>query len=313
LTAQISPETLQEAAALWGGDAASLEHLGSSENSVYRLSTAERRHVLRLTQPEHRSVEQISAELAFITYLRDQGVRACAPIPSRHGRTIELLANEPLLASVFEEAVGERFHYDPDGDNRAHFRSVGRTLGRIHALSRHYAPRAQPRRFDWSEDPTLAQAQEYLDPNDDVAWREFDALMKWLEEQPSDAESFGLIHGDFGPTNYLSDGEGLSVFDFDDACYHWFAYDLAITIYPHGRRKEVRSLYTAVVEGYAAETSWDGPPLEEMVTWCRLRLLTMYLHTLYRWRGRQIPDSQADWLQRTRANIARSYAFHPDA
>jgi Ser/Thr protein kinase RdoA (MazF antagonist) len=41
-----------------------------------------------------------------------------------------------------------------------------------------------------------------------------------------------LIHADCGPSNLFIQADGaISVIDFDDSCYHWFAFDLAVVIY----------------------------------------------------------------------------------
>ena len=93
------------------------------------------------------------------------------------------------------------------------------------------------RRFAWDEDDCILNAERYLPQSESVVWAEYRRLMDWLHKLPKDDQSFGLIHGDFGATNYRYKDNRLCVFDFDDCCYHWFAYDLAITIYPHGLRR----------------------------------------------------------------------------
>ena len=41
---------------------------------------------------------------------------------------------------------------------------------------------------------------------------------------------FGIIHADLHLGNFFFDGLKLTIFDFDDSCYHWFLYDLTIPI-----------------------------------------------------------------------------------
>jgi Ser/Thr protein kinase RdoA (MazF antagonist) len=307
-----SPTTApsHRAAERWGGDPLTLEHLGSSENEVYRVRCGDVARILRLTSPDHRCREQIAAELEFVRYLRDRSVRAAGPLKSRAVKEIELI--DGWSAVLFEEAQGEPFRFDPAADNRGHFRTVGRTLGRIHSLSRTYLPDGGHRRFRWDEDPTLQLDSATRSTIDADVLREYDRLMEWLGGTAEDPSAFGLIHGDFGASNYLCNGEGeggLSVFDFDDCCYHWYAYDLAIVIYPHGWRSEIRNLYEALIEGYSAEAEWDGRPLVEMTNWCSLRLLYMYLHARLRERAGKAPSDPA-WIVRTRDNIARGYRFN---
>jgi len=94
-----------------------------------------------------------------------------------------------------------------------------------------------------------------LPQSESVVRAEHHQLMDWLRGYPRNEQSFGLIHGDFGATNYRYKDGCLMVFDFDDCCYHWFAYDLAITIYPHGWRKEGKALLESLLDGYSEKTT----------------------------------------------------------
>ena len=49
-------------------------------------------------------------------------------------------------------------------------------------------------------------------------------LLGVIKALPKDRDSYGLVHADLGPTNYLIDGERINVFDFDDCAYTWFAH-----------------------------------------------------------------------------------------
>jgi len=131
--------------------------------------------------------------------------------------------------------------------------------------------------------------------------------MSWLRKFPKDEQSFGLIHGDFGATNYRYQDNRLTVFDFDDCCYHWFGYDLAITIYPHGWRKEAEALLGSLLEGYSKETVWDDRLTRDLMSFCRLRLLYMFLTYAKKWGFSDLSEQQASWFAQKRENIARGY------
>src|SRR5204862_203499 len=131
---------------------------------------------------------------------------------------------------VFEEAKGERFRYDSVTSLKEHFRLRGRTLGQIHALSKAYLPSHSFRRFAWDEDKLLLDINGFLPKSEKIVWREYDMLKERLKDYPKSRQTYGLIHGDLGETNYRYQGTQLNIFDFDDCCYHWFAYDLAIAI-----------------------------------------------------------------------------------
>jgi Ser/Thr protein kinase RdoA (MazF antagonist) len=117
-----------------------------------------------------------------------------------------------------------------------------------------------------------------------------------------------LIHGDFGETNYRFQGDRLTVFDFDDCCRHWFAYDLAVTIYPHGWRREGLQLLEHLLEGYAEKTSLNTT-LAELTMFCQWRQIYMFLVYARKWGFNDLSPQQAEWFARKRENIVRGYEW----
>ena len=298
-----------DAARLWSGQTSSLERISDSANYVFSFIESGKKRYLRLTPSHERTKKQIKAELDFVVYLRQSGkVNAMLPIASANNCFVEEL-NFPsgsLFACVFEEAEGERFRYDSAQDNKKHFRLRGKTLGQIHALSKKYVPSGDFRRFAWDEDELLIEAENILPKSERIVWKELDALKDQLQNYPKSDETFGLIHGDFGETNFRCQNGQLSVFDFDDCCYHWFVYDLAVSIYPHGWRKEGLRLLDGLLEGYA-----ENMPLvierEEITLFCRWRMLYMFLVYAKKWGFENLSKEQAVWFAQKRENIARGY------
>lgn len=294
---------------LWQAMPHSIRPVNDSANLVLTFDTSDKRIFLRLTSRRDRRLEQVEAELDFLSYLHKGGVSVSLPVHSVNDRPIEIIRieNDALLACAFQEAVGEQFIFGDDEANEKEFRLRGQTLGRIHALARDYAAPPGRRRFHWDEDELLCNTERYLPRSESVVWTEYDQLMSWLRHLPRSSASFGLIHGDFGPTNYRRrDGE-LTVFDFDDSCYHWFAYDLAVTIYPHGWRRQIKSLADALLAGYSEQFDNALPTKEEITGFCRLRQLYMFLSYAKRWGFRNLSDEQQRWFAQKRENIARGY------
>jgi Ser/Thr protein kinase RdoA (MazF antagonist) len=299
------------AASQWGCVKGSLQVIGDSANHVYSFIESGHRRYLRLTSSEERTKSQIEAELDFIIYLRRGGVNTVPPIASAAGRFIEEIPfeNSSLrFACVFEEAEGERFSYDSTTSQREHFKLRGNTLAGIHALSKAYVPSGKSRRFDWEEDRLLLGAEKFLPRSEKVVWRAYDELRERLHGYPKSGQTYGLIHGDFGETNYRYRGHQLHIFDFDDACYHWFIYDLAVTIYPHGWRREGLQLLDWLVEGYSEHMPLDVTR-RDVTMFCQWRLLYMFLVYARKWGFENLTQEQARWFERKRENLARGYAF----
>ena len=306
-----STELANTAVKLWSGVTGSLQYIGASANHVYSFVESGETRYLRLISSYDRAREQIEAELDFIAYLRRGGVNAMLPLRSSAGRLIEDLpgAHSLLFACVFEEAKGKRFRYDSAQSNKEHFRLRGRTLGRIHALSRAYVPSNRFRRFAWDEDKLLLDMNGSLPESEKIVWREYDALKERLKDYPKSSQTYGLIHGDFGETNYRYEGARLHVFDFDDCCYHWFAYDLAVTIYPHGWRREGLQLLDWLLEGYSEDMQLDVP-LADITMFCQWRLIYMFFVYARKWGFKNLSEQQAEWLAVKRENIERGYTWY---
>lgn len=304
-------ELTNTALAFWDGDRGSLQRISDSTNQVYSFSESGNRRYLRLTSSRDRTKKQIEAELDFIAYLQRGGVNAMRPVVSSAGRLVEEInsADDILLATVFEEAVGERFRYEFANFNKDHFKICGRTLGRIHALSKDYVPSVAVRRFAWDEDNQLLEAPRFLPASEKIVWRAYDELKEGLQSYPKSVQTYGLIHGDFGATNYRCLYDRLNIFDFDDCCYHWFVYDLAVTIYPHGWRKEGLQLLEWLLEGYAENMRLDVA-LTDITMFCQWRLIYMFLSYARKWGFDNLSEQQAKWFAQKRENIARGYTWH---
>ncbi len=296
---------------LWRGDIDSLQHVGGSANRAYSFIESGETRYLRLISSSDRTEGQVEAELDFISYLHRGGASVVLPLSSSTGRLIEelLFADSLLFACVFEEAKGERFRYDSSASNKEHFRLRGRTLGQIHALSKSYIPSGSFSRFAWDEDKLLLDINSFLPKSEKIIWREYDALKERLGDYPKSSQTFGLIHGDFGETNYRYQNARLNIFDFDDCCYHWFAYDLAITIYPHGWRQEGLQLLEWLLEGYSENMQLDVK-LADITMFCQWRLIYMFLVYARKWGFENLSERQAEWFAQKRENIARGYTWY---
>ena len=295
---------------LWRGSARSLNRVEDSTNSVYSFIQTGEQRFLRLTPNRLRTKNQIEAELDFVIFLHQNGVNTALPITSADERLVEeiVVAEKSLFACVFEEAKGERFKYDSAESNKEHFRLRGRTLGQIHTLSEIYIPSGDCRRFDWDEDRLLIEADEILPMSEKIVRREYEKLKEQLQDYRKSDRTFGLIHGDFGETNYRYKSDRLNVFDFDDCCYHWFIYDVAVTIYPHGWRKEGLRLLDWLLEGYAEKMPVDFM-LADITMFCRWRLIYMFLVYAEKWGFKNLSEQQAMWFAQKRKNIARGYEW----
>lgn len=229
---------LDKAAGLYGTTAAHFRQYGSYEgcvNLVYDYARDGTALILRISYLK--PVDQIRAELHFLNYLAENGVRVSRPLPSREGNLIETIEAEGIcfVTVSFIKGKGMRvpdngYRYREDAPIEEYFRNWGAVLGQMHALSKHYQPiGGSAVRPEWFGLDRCAQIEERVPERFPVVRQRFHDLMAQLQTLPRDKHSFGLIHGDFNDGNFTvdySNGE-ITVFDFDDACYFWYVYELA--------------------------------------------------------------------------------------
>lgn len=292
-------DALDTAARLFGtskDDLGKFDDYEGCANLVYHYERDGRQQVLRISYRPDRPVELIQAELHFVNYLAERGVRLSKPVPSENGNLLEVIpaAGIPFIAVSFVKGRGMRV---PDNDYRyregvpirEYFQNWGQVLGQMHRLAKSYRPLSDTvRRPEWHtwECFTGFPAGERLP----VIQQKYEALLAELHALPKDVDSYGLIHFDFNDGNFTVDYDNgdITVFDFDDCCYFWFMYDLACAweggigramFRPLDERKAFMDRYMdQVLEGYGRENSLGDDWLARMPLFLRLIQMQELMH-----------------------------------
>lgn len=199
-------------------DPATLEDLGGFESFVFRRNDTNT--ILRVTHTSHRDLGQVLAELEFIEYLAAHDAAVCRPVPQG-----EALANAWRDFVVCEFPVAQGHLATKEVWGAALFTEWGRAIGQFHRLTRDYSP-IGTRRPDCAEDSNFDLVSLMPEGQPDVMAKAADCQAQFLT-QPRHDNAFGLIHSDAHVGNFYVDDGKLTFFDFDDACYCWFSYDLA--------------------------------------------------------------------------------------
>lgn len=214
--------------ARWEHDPGSARWMRASSNFVCLFTCGGQARYLRFGLDEggpflRHSPLVVEAELAFVGYLRERGLYAAQPVPSKAGREVEAV-DTPLgtmSAAVFEGLSGESFDFDELPPER--YLAWGRAVGAYHNAAEGYD---RPGRPDWRAH--LGQVEAALDTGDDLARAALARLLVKLDQLPVTRENYGLIHYDLCADNlFWQEGGAVGYIDFDDCCYSWFAADLA--------------------------------------------------------------------------------------
>lgn len=253
-----------------------LEDLGGFESFVFSSADS----ILRITHTSHRDRELLMAELEFLDYLAAHGAPVSRPRQLASGEWLGRSGN--FWWCCFERAKGHRMT-DREWTSPI-IERWGEAIGLFHSLASGFEP--VQRRFSWLDDPNHDFSARI--PEDQVEIRAVaSALMSELAALEMTDRTYGLIHGDAHAGNFLIDGQRLTFFDFDDAIYTWYAYDVATTLFSTTLAEHVEPDRTAqeaaarqflepFLEGYSKHSSLDRLMLDKLDRFIKLRELSLW-------------------------------------
>ncbi|MBP9707157.1 MAG: phosphotransferase [Oligoflexales bacterium] len=230
----------------------SLRFVRKVENWIYH--SAEDKLYIRLTDPLHRSAEEINAELTWLEYLQAQGVQFAHPVPSIDGTLLKTIDHKDQIffVSVFREASGRPLK-DPADFTSTVCKSWGSILGQLHVATKNYQHPSAKIRSSWDTDKIHLEILERINLEGGAISSEAKRLIKLFQNLPKEKDDFGLIHADLHRGNFhVDENEQVVAFDFDDALHHWFVYDIAVVFYS----LEKNEFYQSWNE--FAQYFWDG-------------------------------------------------------
>jgi len=152
----------------------------------------------------------------------------------------------------------------------------------MHRLTRDYQP-ADPawKRPDW-DDPTMLEVLGWLPESEALVAQRYIELKEYLDRLPAPAGAYGLIHFDAHMGNMFVDHRGrITLFDFDDCNYSWFANDIAIVLFYAALGKEaetgfIQEFMHHFLAGYREENQLDEIWLQEIPFFLKLREIDLY-------------------------------------
>jgi Ser/Thr protein kinase RdoA (MazF antagonist) len=267
-----------------GGTARLINH---SENQTFRIDTpGQGSFTLRLHRQGYQSRVSIESELAWLTALqRDTTLSIPEPVPGRDGKLLQSYQTSggERLAVLFRLIEGTE--PQPDGDLGDLFVTLGSYAGTMHNHVTNWTPPAGFARQVWQASTILDSdcpwgdwrlAPGVDDRNRAVLDRLDKALWLRLGAYGTSADHYGLIHADMRLGNLLVDGSTVTLIDFDDCGYCWFAYDFAAAISFHETSPVIPALRDAWLRGYQTVRplrAEDIAILDSMVMLRRMALL----------------------------------------
>jgi len=280
---RFTEDHLREAMDRFGIAAGNIKPLDGFESFIYEFSRPDGEYILRIGHSERRSEAMIRGEVDWINHLARGGAAVARAIESARGNLVEGIDDghgSQFLATAFVKAEGQEPRREM-GTPRL-IQTWGQAIGRMHALTKQYRP-SGPNciRPHW-DDPEINSLPDILPPEDAQAREHARNLIDYLHRLPIEPESYGLIHQDAHMGNFFVASEDtITLFDFDDCCYSWFANDIAIVLFYAVMWEEDKAAYTRYfldnfMAGYRRENQLDPVWLREIPPFLKLREIDLY-------------------------------------
>ena len=253
------------------------------ENFIFEFERNGAALILRLNHSLRRTEALIQGEVDWINTLAAGGVPVARAVLSAGGRLVEVIEDGQggqFLATAFIRAEG-RPPWEV-GWTAERYQSYGRLLGSMHALAENYQP-ANPawKRPEW-DDSLMEFVERYLPGSETAAKEIYRSLCEHLRSLPRDRTCYGLIHQDVHEANTLMDEAGnLTLFDFDECAYSWYANDVAICLFYIAQTAEdlttfTRMFMTNLLTGYRQAYQLQSRWLAELPVFLKMRELELY-------------------------------------
>ncbi len=244
LVRRFNDRVRDEAAIRFGAAPDDLARLNAFENHVYELTNPDGVElILRISHSARRTHDYTQGEIEFVRFLAAAGLPVAKPVLSDRGQFIERIEDEErgqyFLASAFERAPGVVFD-DAPALKEAYwapplFRELGRTFARLHDRAQQYRL-SNPRfkRQEWHE-YDVVDVDRFAPPDETLVRQRTAEIIDRLQRLPRTPDVYGVIHADLHMHNFCFDAGKITVFDFDNAEYAWFAKDIAVILFYVGR------------------------------------------------------------------------------
>lgn len=233
-----SQKLLDHCAVVWG--LSNITFVRKMENIVYSCDSDKGKVFVRLTTPLRRARAEIQAEINWIEHLAKSGLRVPRVIQDKSGNKIVSLseANQHFEAVVFSGLQGDHPSKEIAKDPKF-LRTLGRLIAQMHLASQRYEGTHQGvKREDWFDERGLRHALAAAKQSKEYSLRDrLEKSIACMHSLPKVHENYGLVHADLGALNlFVEEDESIGIIDFDDSCYHWFAFDLAIVVFSMASR-----------------------------------------------------------------------------
>jgi Ser/Thr protein kinase RdoA (MazF antagonist) len=290
IAAVFQEKHIQQAAAHFDVEQTSLRALEGFENFIYEGERHGQAVVLRLSHSSKKNLRQVTSELRFIHYLAENGAGVAYPLEDTRGELIHQVPvseGDYFSAVCFTKAEGEHPRGSALNDDLIHH--WGAAMGKMHRLSQEYQAPLGYERMHWTDEIEVTNPADFLPEDQGGVIERMQQYTRILQNLPVDNQSYGVIHNDLHPGNFLFDGKTLTMIDFEDCVQMWYVSDLAISLFmssvwpPNGLSREefARQFWPVFLQAYREENELTDAWVEKLPLFIKFRELGQYV-AMYR-------------------------------
>jgi Ser/Thr protein kinase RdoA (MazF antagonist) len=277
---------------------------GGYQNEVYEYKVGGDSRILRITRSTHRKIDALKSELDLIESFHQVGISVSTPILSINEKRIEgvIIEDEKFYLTSFTKAEGHLINVsDPNEWNNKFFQKWGQTMGKMHALVKKYNDQIYKRNHFGTDISQINETTIFLSSISDRMEKGYENLITKFSLLKKDHDTYGLIHNDFHQGNFFVKEGDITIFDFDDCSFNWFAQDIAVSFYHavwqgmsfnQDNKSFPHQFLESFFKGYREECELKKETLEQIPLFLKLR--EVFLFTLFneKWDLEQLEEWQ---------------------
>ncbi len=232
------------------------EFLYRGMNDSYLVKDLSSQYLFKVYRHSWRSLVDVESEIDLLQYLKSNGASVSFPIADKQGNAIQTICapEGERYAALFSYAEGSSLMADMTMEQS---RITGKEFAKIHMLTKNRQLKNQRSLLDLIAllDSSSFMIEPFIDDKNNDLTNLSEVIMRLKEKFASVALNeldYGICHGDFHPANYhISEGNEITIYDFDSCCVGYFAYDIATFYYWIVRTyKNAKKIMGSFLRGY---------------------------------------------------------------
>lgn len=280
----------ETAKSTFGLDSFPYKKIGSFESEVWEVQKQGNPFILRITDPTHRSIENLKAEASWIQYLADHKVEVVLPLKTLKDEYVSVSHDPNCFLMLFSKAKGRLPTLEDITDDFIFY--WGSVMGKMHRVASSFQPSIDFARSNITDSFKKSWDKVSDRVNPEIANQVIN-LMETISLYHRNRDNYGVIHYDLHMRNFFVNEGRMTIFDFDDMQFGWFAYDIAISLYywlwmveimkpelqnDDNRRKNISIHFLQnFITGYQTEYHFSKEWLDMMPVFVAIRQMELYL------------------------------------